>query len=381
MKYAFVTFGCRLSKAETLDLEAALVAEGNETVKDLSVADVIVVRCCSVTARAQHDCEREIAHLRREYPSAEVVATGCIPGAKKISVKRTGALPKSTARAWLKIQDGCSGKCAFCTVPLFRGAPVSVPFEQVIGRAAAFYEAGYREIVLTGCNTALYRSGENGLADVISSVAAISPDWRVRLSSLEPGVCDSEVLDVFSRHSNICRFVHLSVQSGSDRILNRMRRRYRSEAITAFAERSRRAMPDICLGGDFICGFPGETDEDFSLTVELVQNCRFANLHVFPYSERPGTEAERMAESVHPTIRKKRAAFLEAVGKKNIADFAAAFVGKKVQVCVEKAVDGHCRGYTGEYLPCEFNSTTAHRRDLVFVDIDSAAGAQLSGKC
>ena len=381
MRYAFVTFGCRLNKAESLDLEAALAAEGNETVKDLADADVIVVRCCSVTAKAQRDCEREISRLRREYASAEIIPTGCIPGAKKISVRRTDALPGSTARAWLKIQDGCSGKCAFCTVPFFRGQPVSVPFEQVMERAAAFYEAGYREIVLTGCNTALYRSGSACLADVISSVAALSSAWRVRLSSLEPGVCDSEVLDAFSRHSNICRFIHLSVQSGSDRILKLMRRRYQSETIARFAEHARMSMPDVCLGGDFICGFPGETEEDFSATVELVRNCRFSNLHVFPYSERPGTEAASMSGIVHPSIRKKRVAVLEECGRKNQADFAMSFVGKKVQVCVEKAADGRCRGYTGEYLPCEFNSGTACRRDLVNVEIISAAGPQLSGKC
>ena len=191
-----------------------------------------------MTAKAQRDCEKAIAHLRERFPSAEIRITGCLPAAtRELSVENPQPAALNISRAYLKVQDGCSGKCAFCIVPQFRGAPVSVPFKDVIERARAFLGAGFREIVLTGCNLCLYRSEGQGLAELAAALASLeSPGHRIRLGSVEPGICDGRLVDALEAHPNICRFLHLSLQSGSEDVLRRMRRPYSAERVAAFCE-------------------------------------------------------------------------------------------------------------------------------------------------
>ena len=357
---AFQTFGCRLNRAEALDQEARLLAEGHAVValgKGPS-PDVIVVRGCSVTARAERDCRKAVARLRVRFPSARIEISGCLkdkgiaapymqeraaPAASSIPV------PLRTARAYLKIQDGCSGKCAFCVVPSFRGKPRSVPFGQVLARARAFLSAGFRELVVTGCNLALYRDSGRGLPDVLAALAALGASHRVRLGSLEPGVCDGGVLDAFAAHANICRFIHLSVQSGANAVLKRMNRPYSIETADRFcSEAVRRLGPRLALGADVITGFPGETDADFAATRAFLLRHPFASLHVFPYSERPGTPAATMDGAVPLAVRRARAKGLQDVGRAARRAFAASFMGKDVEVCVERGQTG----WTAEYLTC-----------------------------
>ena len=363
MKIAFLTFGCRLNRAEALDQEARLLAEGHVVVsldKD-SPPDLIVVRGCSVTAKAERDCRKAVAQLRARFPSARIEIAGClkmpppIPNTPSVPLNSQPTAPSSssvplrTARAYLKIQDGCSGKCAFCIVPSFRGAPRSVPFGQILDRARAFLSAGYRELVVTGCNLSLYRDSGHGLPDVLAALAAEGTGHRVRLSSLEPGICDDGVLDAFAAHPNICRSIHLSVQSGSDAILARMNRPYAIAAVDRFCEAAvRRLGPRLAFGADVITGFPGETDADFAATRAFLLRHPFVNLHVFPYSERPGTPAATMDGTVPLAVRRARAKELEAVGRTKRLAFATFFLGKDVEVCVER----DRTGWTAEYLKC-----------------------------
>ena len=287
MRVAFVTFGCRLNHAEALDMEARFAAAGHQIV-DLGTVpivsqgtvpvDMIIVRGCSVTAKAQKDCEKEIARLRRLYPSSQIVPAGCLPGtvptalagtvptalagtvpmasalAGTVPMENSGTVPMATSRAYLKVQDGCSGKCSFCIVPQFRGHPVSLPFDAILDRARAFLEAGFREIVITGCNLALYRDRgtvpadlgtdpsnfDRGidLSDLLAALADLPPPantaselrttpntiHRIRIGSLEPGFCEERLIDTISAHPNICRSIHISLQSGSNRILRLMNR-------------------------------------------------------------------------------------------------------------------------------------------------------------
>ena len=382
MNVAFQTFGCRLNRAEALDHEARLLAEGHVAVslEEGTSPDLIVVRGCSVTAKAERDCRKAIARLRASFPSARIEIAGCLKGSDKNvaspnahgAPQESGAIaaspvPLRTARAYLKIQDGCSGRCAFCTVPSFRGKPRSVPFEQVLARAQAFLSAGYREIVVTGCNLALYRDSGHGLADVLAALATMGTDpnlgtdpmqtHRIRLSSLEPGVCDDAVLDAFAAHPNICRFMHLSVQSGSVPILARMNRPYSIEAVDRFCDAAARTLgPRLALGADIITGFPGETDTDFAATRDFILRHPFANLHVFPYSERPGTPAASMDGAVAPAVRRARAKELENIGRTKREAFAKSFLGQKVEVCIER----DNAGWTAEYLKCSIK----HLNDL-----------------
>ena len=439
MRVAFVTFGCRLNHAEALSIEAQYATAGHTIVPissgpvpnpsgsvptplgsvpnpsgpvpipsgpvpnpsgsvpnpsgpvpissgsvpnpSGSVPELIVVRGCSVTAKAQRDCEKAIARLKTRFPKTKIIITGCLPGAIKENVPPSNSQPVinlSTSRAYLKIQDGCSGKCAFCIVPQFRGIPRSVPFNQVLKQAEAFLTAGFHELVVTGCNLALYHDSGHGLPDLLEALAQLSPmgtgpeelgtapeelgtgpkrmgtgpNHRVRLGSLEPGVCDERLLDVFEKNSNICRFIHLSVQSGSNRILKSMNRPYCKEQIVNFCMAARRRLgPRLALGADIITGFPGESNEDFALTRDLIAGDNlltpgFVNLHVFPYSERPGTPAATMPGTIPRELRIARARELERLGHENRLRFAAMFINQTVQTCVEK--DGN--GWTSEYL-------------------------------
>ena len=369
MTVAFVTFGCRLNRAEALELEARYVAEGWEVVRAEAPGtppDRIVVRGCAVTAKAQRDCEKAIDHLRERFPRAEILVTGCLPGAAATRDARTdpGAEVLARAdvsRASLKVQDGCSGACAYCIVPRFRGPPVSRPFGDVLARARAFLAAGFRELVVTGCNLCLYRDGARGLPELVAALAALeSPGHRVRLGSVEPTRESERLLDALEAHPNVCRFLHLAVQSGSDRILRRMRRPTSAGEIAAFCETARKRLgPRLALGADIIAGFPGETQADHDASRDLLAKA-FIHLHAFPYSERPGTEAAAMSPSVPVAVRRQRAHELERLVAANRRAFAKALVGQTVSVCVEKGGSGR----TDEYLRCALVGH-APRRSLV----------------
>ena len=389
MKVCFVTFGCRLNRAEALDLEAQYAAAGWDVVQmppsggnvdalDAAIPDVVIVRGCSVTAKAQHDCEKKIVQLRVRFPGAEILTVGCHPDAKPIppllappSLHDSAApVNRRLSRAYLKVQDGCSGKCAFCIVPSFRGTPVSVPFEQALAGAKAYLNAGFREIVVTGCNLCLYRDSNRRLPELVSAIARIeSSGHRVRLGSIEPGLCDSSLLDAMESNPNICRFLHLSLQSGSNRILRLMRRPYTIEQVAEFcAEAHRRLGMRLALGADVITGFPGETDADFSETKSFLStpHSTLHSLHIFPYSEREGTEAATMKPSVPVEVRRARAKELESIAAANQERFARNLMGQEVEVCVER--DGN--GRTDEYMRCLLKGD-APRRSLVRAMVDN----------
>ena len=424
MKVAFVTFGCRLNRAESLDLEARYQAAGHEIV-DLgmtsretggthpvanNIPDLILVRGCSVTAKAQRDCEKAIAHLHARYPSTEIRPIGCLTNAQPPPTPHllptTNSIPLQTSRAYLKIQDGCSGKCTFCIVPHFRGAPVSVPIDEIMVRTRAFLAAGYREIVLTGCNLSLYKSNGYNFASLLEILAELGtdPNWesrhlggvspddaakmaafpvrkiagsvpaRIRIGSLEPSKGCEKILDVMGNHPNICRFLHLSLQSGSDRILKRMKRPSNIQLVDRFCTMARERLgTDLALGADVITGFPGETDEDFAATRDFLVRHAFSNLHVFPYSERPGTPAATMDGSVPRPVRLVRTRNLTALGRIQRAAFAQSFLGREVEVCVES---GGEHGWTDAYLPCKWKGP-AERRSLVRTRVTAVKGDTL----
>jgi len=401
MKVAFVTFGCRLNRAESLDLEARYRTTGHEIIDlesippDMEVVpDLILVRGCSVTAKAQRDCEKAIVHLRARFPSTEIRPIGCLTKAlhapmpqpaipnspfktfnSHLSTFNSFSVPMQTSRAYLKIQDGCSGKCTFCIVPHFRGAPVSVPVGDITARTKSFLAAGYHEIVLTGCNLSLYKSDGHNLASLLHILAEHGTcSMRIRIGSLEPGKGCEKILDLMVEHPNICKFLHLSLQSGSDHILRRMKRPYNIESVDRFCTMARERLgPDLTLGADVITGFPGETDDDFTATRDFLIRHTFSNLHVFPYSERPGTPASMMDGAVPRATRLVRARNLTAIGRAQRSAFAQTFLGRDVEVCVER---GGEHGWTDAYLPCKWKGP-AERRSLVRKRIIAVSGDTL----
>ena len=366
MKVCFETFGCRLNRAEALEIEAAFLARGWTRTERHDDADMIIVRGCSVTARAQADCERLIAHIRNKYPFKRVVVTGCIKNHSnerwlKDLVTGQGPAPTRTARAYLKIQDGCSGQCTFCILPSFRGAARSVPLEEAVAGAKRYLDAGYREIVLTGCSLSQYADGGRRLADVLAAIADI-PGYshRVRLGSVEPGAAAMDVVRAMAERENVCRFLHLPVQSGSGRILTAMRRPYSVKDVDTLVKKAVSAMPEISVGCDMMSGFPGESDVDHLATMAMIKRLPFSNAHVFPYSERPGTPAASLDDSVPPSLRSERAHDIaDAVAKKR-ADFAGHFRGRVVKIVVEDS--GTLAGWTSEYLWCRLSRAFAEAR-------------------
>ena len=388
MKVCFETFGCRLNKAEALQMEADYLADGWELTTVRDEADLFVIRGCSVTAKAQSDCEKLIAHLRHTYPNAAFRICGCLPNPSNPSnPSNLSNLPSRTARAYLKVQDGCSGTCTFCIVPHFRGKSRSVPFTDVLDTAKRFIDAGYHEIVVTGCNLALYASEGKRLPELMEALADLNASarsgkdsaspFRIRLGSLEPGACAQDVVRCMAEHANICRFLHIPIQSGSDRILAAMNRPYRVSDIRDLLDLSVCLLPNLGLGCDLMTGFPGETEDDFAATRELLTAFPFSNAHVFPYSERPGTPAAEFPDAVPPAIRSSRAQELSLLAKAKREAYARSFVGQTVDVVIE----GHDKavGWTGEYLRCEADAAVP-RKSLVRVRVTHADGERLRGQ-
>lgn len=393
MNIRFDTFGCRLNRAEALEDEARCKARGHTVVDGHAAADLIVVRGCSVTARAQRDCEKHLEHLRAKYPNKRVIATGCLPGARRFDVAALSkhapdaqpSVPTRTARAYLKVQDGCSCGCTYCIIPTFRGAPRSVPFTDALDRARRFIDAGYHEIIVTGCNLSLYASEGRRLPDLAAALASLSPDCRVRLGSVEPGAVALDFVAAAAETPNICRFLHLSVQSASDRVLAAMRRPYTAKDVDAIAAEATRRIPLIGLGCDLIAGFPGESEIDHRLSKGLLTRHPFSNVHAFPYSERPGTIAAGLPGKIAPDLRRARAHDLSAIAAGNHRRFLKKFVGRRVDVVVERR--SVCAGWTGEYLwlenvlsPAVGTEKTSRRKELLTFRVRDARGGKLYGE-
>lgn len=340
-------------------MEAAYLAKGWTVTACPAEADLLVVRGCSVTARAQRDCERRIDHLRRHYPKTPLRLCGCLPKATKVpspaaqlasEAAAVPTVPTRTARAYLKVQDGCSCACTFCIVPTFRGASVSVPFADVLDKARSFVEAGYRELVVTGCNLALYSSEGQHLPELVAALAAVSADCRIRLGSLEPGPCARETVSAMAAAPNVCRFLHIPVQSGSNRILAAMKRPYLVRDVEALVGTATKLLPGLGLGCDVMTGFPDESAFDFAATEGLLRRLPFNHAHVFPYSERPGTLAAAFGGAVPRDVRSVRAHQLADLVRTKREQFARRFLGREVEIVVEG--ERKTEGWTGEYLRC-----------------------------
>ena len=412
MTFALKIFGCRLNRAESARFEAALSAAGLEQVPFGEAADVVIIHTCAVTATAENECLRMIRSMRTKYPSALLAVSGCAVDAapperlaamgvdlalsreeretlpdrilEKLGLPRLTAPipPRSTAhRALLKIQDGCSFFCTYCIVPHTRGQPRSVPFGQCLDEAAAFLDAGYREIVVTGCNIACYADQGRRLPELIAALSALPGMGRIRIGSLEPGMNEAALIRRMAEDPRVCDFLHLPIQSGDDAVLRRMGRHYTVDALRRTLDLACEQVPRLGLGADLITGFPGETDAAFEATRALVSAYPFSNLHVFPYSERPGTPAAGFDGVVPVAERKRRAAELIRLREEKRVAFARSFIGREVTVLIEKITpDGNAHGWTAEYLPCTcagFSPDTLGT--LRTVTVRRAEGEELQG--
>lgn len=392
---SFKTVGCRLNQAETARMRAVYEAAGYRIVPFGADCDVCVVHGCAVTASAQRDSIRAVRRAKRQAHPPRVVLAGCVVEIGGADLRnRSGAdfllgqarkfdiplgLPRAacachhpstpifqTVRAILKVSDGCDFYCSYCVVPRARGRPNARPLRDIIGEASRLAERGFNELVLTGANLGAWRHARRDLVDLLDALESVAGIARIRLSSLEPTTVERRVAEHMAHSTRLCRALHLPVQSGSNTILTRMRRRYTIDQYRDTVHYCLDKVALLGLGTDIIVGFPGETDAEFEATCALVTELPFSNLHVFPYSRRPDTDAATMPNSVAPAVKKERAAALLALGNRKRADFARRFLGREVELLVER-VDGNgsCRGWTQEYLPARISRPGAQPNDLI----------------
>jgi threonylcarbamoyladenosine tRNA methylthiotransferase MtaB len=412
MTIAFKIFGCRLNQAEGAGFISQFEAAGFERVPFGAVADVVLVYSCTVTQKAENECVKTLRHLRVTQPQALIVLAGCAAETcdcemlkdvvdlfvgreqKEELVRLVGVscsspvspllrdLPRpTTQRATLKVQDGCAFRCAYCIVPHARGEPRSRSMEECLAEAQSYVDAGFQELVITGCNTACYADGERNLIDLLKACLELKGLGRIRLGSIEPGTLERDLIDLMASDRRVCRFLHLPIQSGCDATLKRMNRRYTVASLRETIADAFEKIPDLGLGTDMIVGFPGENLADFEQTCTLIQAHPFSNVHVFPYSERPGTPAAVMEQQIPVAERKRRAKELSKIADAQRETYLQRFLGKDVTFLVEH-IDraGRACGWSGEYLPCAVHGVpVTARRTLQTFKVQAVVDGKLEG--
>ena len=371
--FSLKTLGCKLNQYETARLAEALVRQGWVARPFGERVDAVIVNTCTVTDRADKKSRNLIRRGSRTCSSGKAVVTGCLVDrdrqgvasmpevmaqfgnrekpllahrlAELVGVEQSPApaeptllSPFARTGGYLKIQDGCDGWCSYCVVPAVRGAPRSERADRVLQRARRLVDAGCPELVLTGITIGRYWDGGLDLAGLAESIASLPGKFRLRFTSIEPTQVTKRLIDLLG-HEKVCSHLHLPLQSGSDRILASMRRPYRFTDYRALLERVRMRYPDAAIGTDLMVGYPGETDDDFSFTLDAVEAIGFAYLHQFTYSSRPGTAAAA-ADSL-PPCRPATAARVEALrrlGVEKSRDFARRLVGRHLTCVIERDI-------------------------------------------
>jgi len=368
------TLGCKVNQAESRTLAESLLNEGVMLTPE-SVAQVIVIDTCTVTAEADRKVRKYIRRAVDSESCTKVLVTGCLanmddtlttafgPKVEVIADKdvvrdrildlvpasRSGSLPtpvSSRVRAPIKVQDGCDAGCAYCVVPLARGSARSVPLAQVMNAAIRAVEAGAPEIVVTGINIGRYQDGETGLADLLTAIAATGVS-RVALSSIEPLDLTPRLLEVMATTDSICPHLHVPLQSGCTRTLQAMGRRYTAEEYRRRIAAARSAISGLSVTTDLMCGFPGETDDDWKQSIAFCEEVGFSGMHVFRFSARKYTRAATLPARVDPSRAADRAREGRALATQMQQSFLAATVGTIQRVCIEKQRgDGRFEGTT-----------------------------------
>jgi len=397
-KVALHTLGCKLNFSETAAIGKQFTIRGFSVVEFSDHADVYVLNTCSVTENAEKECRQVIRRSLRINPEAFVIVTGCyaqlrpeeisqiegvdavlgsnekfdlfsylnnfekkelacIYTSTKDELDHSFGVASSTdidsrTRAYFKIQDGCDYKCTYCTIPLARGASRSLEPEKVLEQFRLIIEQGYKEVILTGVNVGDYgKSFAIDFFHLLKKLVSVEGDFRIRISSIEPNLLTDEIITLTLSTEKICKHFHIPLQSGSDRILRLMQRRYTTEDYKTLITKLKNVNPEIGIGVDVITGFPGETEEDFQETYNFLRDLPISYLHVFTYSERPDTKAISLPDKVETVERKRRSTLLRILSDKKRFAFHEKFVGKKERVLFEETEDnGIIKGFTSNYI-------------------------------
>ena len=400
MKVAFKTLGCKLNYSETSSISREFVKKGYEKVSFDDASDIYVINTCSVTQNADKEFKYLVNKVKRKNPNSSVVAIGCyaqlkpkkiseIPGVdlvlgadKKFDIlnylnledqdnnnihsceinsvdffKSSYSLGDRT-RSFLKVQDGCDYKCTYCTIPQARGKSRSGTISEILDNVKHLVASGVKEIVLTGVNIGDYgifdtktKKRETNFYELISNIDLIPDLNRVRISSIEPNLLSDEIIQFVHNSNSFVKHFHIPLQSGSDKILKLMKRRYLKNLYISRINKIKELMPDCCIGVDVIVGFPGETEEDFNETYEFLKALNISYLHVFSYSERDNTESLKINHKIPKKIRAIRSQILRKLSDKKKMNFYKSNINQIRPVLFEsKNYDGYIYGYTDNYV-------------------------------
>lgn len=406
---ATLTLGCKLNQAETQQAARELQRHGCVTIDRPSRADAFLINTCTITHVADRKARRLVRLAQKLSPHAPVVVTGCyaerdstalaklgnievLPNDRKQDAAATvlsaldGVQPASATvtssvgrtRAFIKIQEGCDDVCAFCIVPYVRGRERAIPIDEIVRQACERVEEGVQEIVLTGTQPGAYgrdRSDGTSAAALIEALLSRTDAPRIRYSSIQPQDITPQLLACWD-DARLCRHFHLALQSGSDAVLTRMRRRYSASEFRGAVKAIRTAAPGASITTDIIAGFPGETEDDHQATLSMMRELRFTDVHVFPYSQRPQTSASLLADDVALEIKRTRAAELRELGEQHRRQALEEQLGSIDSVLFEDAQ----AGLTDTYLPVRVESSEDLTNQLRSVRITSVDDAALIGE-
>lgn len=398
---AFTTLGCKVNQYDTDAMKGLFLQKGYVSVDFDEIADIYVINTCSVTGMGEKKSRQLIRQARRRNENAKIVVTGCyaqlapediaaIEGVNLVigtsnrhrvvemveQLENTEELISlvrnimdesdfeemplygneiDKARAFMKIQEGCNNYCSFCIIPYTRGKLKSRKISDIRSEAERLASHGYKEIVLTGIHLGNYgaelpETERPTLADAVATIADVDGIERVRLGSIESVEVSDSLTDLIATNPVICAHLHLPLQSGCDRVLQRMNRHYNVEQFEQLVRNLRTSIPDLAITTDIIVGFPGETDEDFDTTVDTVKRIGFTHIHAFPYSKRDGTPAATMPDQVPEAVKKARVAILNELAKNGLQAYAKTQLGKFTTVLIERERNGWYEGLTDNYV-------------------------------
>ena len=423
-KIAFITLGCKVNLYDTEAMAELFTEKGYEVVDFEEYADVYLINTCTVTNLGDKKSRQMIRRAKRINPNSVVVATGCyaqvaseevakieginivigtknrseivetvenyvaengvvnnvsdIMGEKEFEPLQISRLTNRT-RAYIKIQEGCNRYCTYCIIPYARGPIRSRKPEEVIEEVKKLAENGFKEVVLTGIHVASYGLdlGNITLADIIEKVHSVDGIERIRFSSMEPLAIDDEFVARMSKLPKVCDHYHLSLQSGCNRTLKRMNRKYNAEQYAEACERLRNAFPNVAITTDIIVGFPDETEEDFKESLAFAERMKLDKIHTFPYSPKKGTPAAKMENQISGDIKSQRSKEMIALSDKMNIDFLNNNIGKTVPVLFEDMENGFWQGHTTNYIKVLAKSDENLNNKIVDVKLDKIHGVEI----
>lgn len=384
LTFRILTLGCKVNQYESELLREQLLANGMIEPPNNDPADIYIVNTCTVTAKSDAKCRKIIRHISKENSEAKIYVSGCyaerdaeilrkIPNVKKVvnntekpnlakmilgNTFQQTIMPfeisgfEEHTRAFIKIQDGCDEFCSYCIIPYVRGRSRSRGISEIADEAKRLVKNGYKEIVLTGIHVGAFGKTEariHALPELISELAKITGLHRLRLSSIDPNEVNNSLISAIADTRVACKHLHISLQSGSTRILKAMRRKYSADEFLNLVKILYEKIPDISISTDIMVGFPGETEHDFELSCAVVQQAKFSKVHVFPFSPRPGTVAEKMTEQINPKVIRAREIRLIKVAERVAIMHKEKFLGRAMDVLVETKGENH-EGFTDNYL-------------------------------